>query len=154
VPNDLINTDPIIAQNFYLSLDGTDILLTSVSGLDMEVDVSEIHQTGKARVKTRGVNTKVPDFSVSRMAPMDAVNDPIWKWFREIRAGGFAGTDRATNRKNGSIIFFDTAKTEVGRYNFERAWVTKISTDQVTTDSSDPLKETITIVCEVLDRVK
>jgi phage tail-like protein len=158
MPNDLLSTDPIVAQNFYLEISGENIVLSGVSGLDLEFQVSEIQQVGKdgkaQMIKTRGNVLKVPDLSVTRMAPLDAVADPIWKWFHQIRDTGFVGATRTTNRKNGSIVLYDTAMKEVGRFNFFNGWPSKISTDAMSTDSSDPVKETITIVCERLDRVK
>lgn len=158
MPNDLISTDPIVAQNFYLEIDGDNIVLSGVSGLDVEHDVVTIQQVGKdgkaQSVKTRGNALKAGDITVTRMAPMDAMSDPIWKWFKTIRSTGFAGAARATNRKNGSIVLYDTAFTEVGRFNFFNGWPSKISTDGVSTDSNEAVKETITLVIERLDRVK
>lgn len=158
MPNDLINTDPIVAQNFYLEIDGDNLILSGVSGLDMEMDVVTIQQTGKdgkaMAVKTRGNPHKVSDLSVTRMAPLDAANDVIWKWFHTIRDEGMKGVTRDDNRKNGSIVLYDTAFTEIGRFNFFNGWPSKISTDAMSTDSSDPVKETITLIIERLDRVK
>ena len=158
MPNDLINTDPIVAQNFYLEVDGEKLLLSGVSGLDMELDVVTVQQNGKdgkkQSVKTLGTSLKVPDPSITRMAPMSAADDPVWKWFKAVRESGFKGTDRAGSRKNGSIVFFDTGLTEVGRFNFFNGWPSKIGTDAVSTDSNDPVKETITLVIERLERVK
>jgi len=158
MPNDLLSTDPIVAQNFYLEIDKDNIVLSGVSGLDMEFQVSEIQQvgpTGKAQmIKTRGNVLKVPDLSITRMAPLDAMGDPIWKWFHTIRDSGFVGATRSGGRKNGSIVLYDTSLKEVGRFNFFNGWPSKISTDAMSTDSNDPVKETITLVIERLDRVK
>ena len=158
MPNDLIATDPIVAQNFYLEIDGEKLLLSGVSGLDMELDVVTVQQNGKdgkrQLVKTLGNALKVPDISITRMAPMDAVGDALWKWFNQIRDSGFKGTDRADNRKNGSLVLYDSAFKEIGRFNFYNGWPSKISTDQVGTDSNEPVKETVTLVIERLERVK
>ena len=158
MPNDLISTDPIVAQNFYLEIGGENIILSGVSGLDVEADVVTIQQvgkTGKAQtVKTRGNTNKAADLSITRMAPMDAGSDPIWTWFKAVRDKGFAGPKRDANRKSGSIVLYDGAFTEVGRFDFINAWPSKISTDAVSTDSNEAVKETITLVIERLDRVK
>lgn len=159
MPNDLINTDPIVAQNFFLEVDGSVVsLLSSVSGLDVEVEVVTLQQNGKdgkqQQIKTLGLHTKAPDISMTRMAPLDAVSDPLWKWFTDIRTKGMAGADRASNRKNGSIVMYDTTGKEVGRFNFFNGWPSKISTDQLSTESNDALKETITLTIERLERVK
>ena len=158
MPNDLLSTDPIVAQNFYLEIDGENIVLSGVSGLDMEFQVSEIQQVGKdgkaQMIKTRGNVLKVPDLSVTRMAPLDAMSDPIWKWFHDIRDKGFVGATRTGGRKNGSIVLYDSSFTEVGRFNFFNGWPSKIGTDAVSTESNDPVKETITLVIERLERIK
>ncbi|MDP3892567.1 phage tail protein [Nocardioides sp.] len=158
MPNDLIATDPIVAQNFYLEISGENIVLSGVSGLDVEHDVVTIQQVGKdgkaQSVKTRGNALKANDITITRMAPMNAMEDPIWKWFASIRDKGFTGMARDTNRKNGSIVLFDTAFTEIGRFNFYNGWPSKLATDAVSTDSNEAVKETITLVIERLERVK
>lgn len=155
--NDLISTDPIVAQNFYLEIDGENIILSGVSGLDVEHDVVTIQQngpTGKMQVvKTRGNVAKAPDLTITRMAPADALSDPIWKWFIAIRDKGLT-MNRASARKNGSIVLYDTSFAEVGRFNFIKGWPSKIATDAVSTESNEAVKETITLVIERLDRVK
>lgn len=157
MPNDLISTDPIVAQNFYLEIDGENIVLSGVSGLDVEHDVVTIQQNGKDGhmqvVKTRGNVQKAADLTITRMAPADAMADPIWKWFIAIRDKGLT-MDRASARKSGSIVLYDTSFTEIGRFNFFNGWPSKIATDAVSTDSNEAVKETITLVIERLDRVK
>lgn len=154
----LMSTDPIIARNFYLDLDGEKLILSGVSGLDIELDVANLVQTGKdgkqVHLKTIGGGVKAPDITLTRAAPLNAEQDPIWQWFKAIREKGFKGTDRTSERKNGSIIIYDTSLEEIGRFNFVNGWPSKISTDALSTDSTEPVKETITIVCERMDRVK
>lgn len=154
----LISTDPIVGRFFYLDIDGEKIVLSGVSGLDIELEVVSLQQNGKSgkqeHIKTLGGGLKVPDITLTRAAPLDAMSDPIWKWFKQIRESGFKGADRADNRKTGSIIFYDASLTEVGRFNFINGWPSKISTDGLSTDSNDAVKETITIVCERIDRIK
>jgi phage tail-like protein len=158
MPNDLISTDPIVARMFYLEIDGENLVLSGVSGLDLEMEVVSLQQVGKdgkvQHIKTLGQTTKVPEVSVTRMAPMNALNDPVWKWFNDIRAKGFSGTSRSGNRKNGSIVLYDTGYTEVARFNFLNGWPSKIATDSLSTESNDAVKETITFVIENLERVK
>lgn len=159
MPNELIGVDMIVAQNFFLEIDGQVVtMLSSVSGLDVEVDVVTQTQTGPGGktqlVKTRGTATKVSDISLVRMAPADAMSDAMWKWFRDISTKGMVNKSRTSNRKNGSIVMYDSANTEIGRFNFYNGWPSKISTDQLSVDSNEAVKETITIVCERIERVK
>jgi phage tail-like protein len=159
VPNELIASDPIVAQNFFLEIDGQVVtVLSSVSGLDVEVDVATISQVGPSgkteMVKTLGTQTKAPDLTLTRMAPPDSTQDAMWAWFNDVRDKGFALSDRAQPRKNGSVVLYDSANTEIARFNFYRGWPSKIATDQLSVDSSDIVKENITLTIERLERVK
>jgi phage tail-like protein len=159
MPNDLINNDPIVSQNFFLEIDGSVVsILSSVSGLDVEVDVVTMEQAGANGkiqiVKTLGKANKPPDLSLTRMAPPDSTQDKMWGWFNDIRDKGILLSDRTNNRKNGSIVMYDSANTEIARFNFTNGWPSKISTDQLSVESNDPVKETITLTIESLARVK
>lgn len=157
--SELLKTDPLVAQNFFLELDGEVVsVLSGVSGLDIEVDVASMQQVGASgkmqMIKTLGNQAKSTDLSITRMAPADAGSDKLWKWFNDVRDKGMKISDRTSNRKNGSVVLYDTSNAEVGRFNFYNAWPSKIATDQMSVDSNDAVKETITLVCERLERVK
>lgn len=159
MPNDLIATDPLISQNFFLELDGEVVsVLSSISGLDIEVEVASLQQVGKGgkiqMVRTLGNQVKAPDIQLTRMAAHDVKNDKLWAWFNDVRDKGMKLSDRAHSRKNGSIVIYDTFNAEVVRFNFFNAWPSKISTDQLSADSHEPVKETIVLQCERLERVK
>jgi phage tail-like protein len=139
MPNDLISTDPLVARNFFLEIAGSILsTLSGVSGLDLEVDVVSMQQNGamgkQQSVKTLGGRTKAPDLSLTRMAPIDAMSDPLWKWFLSIRNTGIKAADRASQRKDGSIVIYDSALDELARFNFTNGWPSKISTDALSTD--------------------
>ena len=156
--SDLISTDPIVARNFYLEIDGENLVLSGVSGLEIELNVVEIQQNGKdgkqQHIKTLGGVLKAPEITIERMAPADAKNDPLWKWFMQIRDGGMKITNRAQHRKNGSIVLYDSAYDEVGRFNFYNGWPSKIATDALSTDSNEAMKESIVLVTERIERIK
>ena len=159
MPNALINTDPIVSQNFFLEIDGQVVsILSSVSGLDIGMDVVSMEQAGPSGkvqvIKTVGKSNKAPDLSLVRMAPPDMTQDKLWTWFNDIRDKGIMLGDRSNQRKNGSIVMYDSTNTEIARFNFTNGWPSKISTDQLSVESNDPVKETITLVVESLARVK
>jgi phage tail-like protein len=160
MPNEaLINNDPIVAQNFFLEIDGSVVsILSSVSGLDIEMEVVSIEQAGangKVQVvKTLGKANKAPDLSLVRMAPPVMTDDKLWGWFNDIRDKGILLSDRTNNRKSGSIVMYDSTNAEIARFNFTNGWPSKIATDQLSVESNDPVKETITLTVESLARVK
>lgn len=157
--DELFKNDPIIAQNFFLEIDGSVVTaLMSVSGLDIEVGVATMQQTGKdgkvQLIKTLAQTSAVGDITLTRLAPLAAPDDQLWGWFHAIRDKGMSATSRESQRKNGSIVMYDAAHTEVARFNFFNGWPSKIATDSLSVDSNDPVKESITLTIERLDRVK
>jgi len=159
MPNELIAGDPLIAQNFFLEIDGSIVsVLVSVSGLDVEMEVSSAQSVGKDGksqiVKTLGGRNKQGDLTLTRIAPADSGNDKLWSWFHDIRNKGILQNDRTNNRKNGSVVIYDSTHKEVARFNFTNGWPSKIATDQLSVDSNDAVKENITLTIETLERVK
>ena len=159
MPNDLIAHDPIIAQNFFLEIDGEVVsILASVSGLDVEMEVASTQQVGKdgksQTIKTLAGRNKQGDLQLVRLAPADSTQDKLWGWFNDIRGKGILLSDRTNNRKNGSVVMYDSTHVEIARFNFTNGWPSKISTDQLSVDSNDPVKETITLTIETLERIK
>jgi phage tail-like protein len=159
MPNELINTDPLIAQNFFLEIDGSVVsILSGVSGLDIEMEVASTQQVGKdgksQTIKTLAGRNKAPDLSLTRMAPADSTSDKLWTWFNDIMGKGISLMDRTNQRKNGSVVLYDSTHKEVARFNFINGWPSKIATDALSVDSNDPVKETITLTIEKLERIK
>lgn len=158
MPN-FLQEDTLIAQNFFLEIKGDVVTyLSGVSGLDITMDVVESVQAtndGKKVIrKMLGTHVKPPDLSLTRVAPTDITNDPLWTWFNKIYESGMPVANRTAERKDGSIVLYDSTGTEVARFNFFNGWPSKISTDALSADSNDPVKETITLTVERLVRAK
>lgn len=158
MPN-FLQEDTLIAQNFFLEIKGEIVsYLSGVSGLDVSMDVVESVQVaadGKKVIrKMLGTHIKPPDLSLTRVAPTDISSDKVWEWFNKIYQKGMPVGDRTAERKDGSIVLFDSTGQEVARFNFFGGWPSKISTDALSVDSNDPVKETITLTIERLERIK
>ena len=156
---DLIKNDPILGSNFFLEIDGSLVShLSEVNGLDLEVNVAELQQVGDKGmmqvIKSLGQHKAPGDITMKRVAPLDIENDAVWKWFQDIYNKGMGAKTRDGSRKNGSVVIFDATNTEVARWNFYNAWPSKISNDGFNVTSNDPVMETITLVCERLERKK
>ena len=150
-----IPTDPIVARNFFLEIPSFgNLVLQGVSGLDIELDVVSTSQNlakGKQEhIKSIGGTLKTPDVTLTRMAPQSADSDPIWKWFKSIRDEGFK--DRGDKRQNVSIQIYDVNFNLIAKFDITNAWPSKIATDAFSTESNDPVKETITLVNERIER--
>jgi phage tail-like protein len=80
-------------------------------------------------------------------------NMDLAKWRQMVERGNIAGA-----RKDGSIVMYDKTMKEVARWNFERAWPSKLIFNPVavsaTSLSGGMAIESITISAELITRVK
>jgi phage tail-like protein len=155
----LIKNDPLVASNFWLEIAGVPYsMLTEVSGLDMEVEVVEVKQVSEkgqyVAYKAQGQAKSPGELTIKRVAPIDMASDKIWTWFNTIRDKGMGATDRTGQRKDGSVVVYDSANTELARWNFYNAWPNKISSDSFSATSTEAASETITLQIERLERKK
>ncbi|HXW82006.1 MAG TPA: phage tail protein [Acidimicrobiales bacterium] len=153
------SSDPLVANHFFLEVDGEVVSqLSEVSGLDVELEVTDIQQqlaNGQyAQRKTFSKPKWTGELSVKRLAPVDATQDSLWKWFNTIRDKGMSVSSLDQQRKNGSVVIYDSTLKEVSRWNFFNAWPSKISNDSFTVGGNDPISETVTVQYEKLERTK
>lgn len=151
--------DPLVANHFFLEIDGSVISqLSEISGLDVELEVTDFQQqlpNGQyAQRKAFSKPKWTGELTLKRLAPLDYSNDPLWKWFDAIRAKGMSISSLDSQRKNGSVVIYDSTLTEIARWNFYNAWPSKISNDSFSVGSNEPVFETVTIQHEKLERKK
>lgn len=72
----------------------------------------------------------------------------MWTWHETARFG-----EMGAARKSCSLVMFDAAGKPVARYHLENAWPSKIELGALRAGSSEVLTETVTIVCDHLQRV-
>ncbi|MCU4186042.1 phage tail protein [Acidiferrimicrobium sp. IK] len=154
MPSTFLSSDPMIGTNFFLEIDGEVISnLMAVDGLSMEVEHTDFNErlTGGKLVQRVALSKPkmTGELTVKRLAPLDATSDNVWKWFDSVRKG-----DMANARKGGSIVIYGSNFTEISRWNFTDAFVTKIASDGVDVTKNDPITETITISYSGLERKK
>jgi phage tail-like protein len=75
-------------------------------------------------------------------------NMDVWKWRKQVEQGDVEGA-----RKSGSIIMYNQMLTPVARWDFVRAWPSKVTGPQPKSDSNEVAIEEMTIVHEGIERV-
>lgn len=142
--------DPLVAFNFGLDIGGGVIagFFTEVSGLGSETETTEhtvVTESGQQIVMKVPGRLKWQDITLKRgiTSSMD-----IWTWRKQVEEGDVLGA-----RCNGSIMMYDQSGTEVARWNFERAWPSKVSGPSLSSDGSSIVMEELTITHEYIIRV-
>ena len=72
----------------------------------------------------------------------------VWEWRAQVENGDVEGA-----RRNGSIVMYDQSFNAIARWNFVRAWPSKVTGPQLGSDNSAIGMEEIEIVHEGLTRV-
>ncbi len=142
--------DALIGGSFSVEIDSVSIAqYQEVSGLVSEIEAVDLKENdGKGRpVLKRAIGPrKMPTLTLKRAANS---SKDLWDWHQAALDGKLAGA-----RRNGSIVQYDFTYTEVARYNFTNAWVSKLELSGLKAGDTNPAQESVTIVCETLVRVK
>jgi phage tail-like protein len=142
--------DFLLTHSFALDIQGVITgYFTEVSGIGSETEIVE-HKV----VSAKGVEVvmKIPgrlkwgDITLKRGITS---NLDIWKWRQLVEEGKVKDA-----RKNGSIVLFDQSLKEVGRWDFQQAWPSKVTGPTPKADSNEIAVEELTIVHEGIRRVK
>lgn len=142
--------DPLVAYYFGVEIEGKlSGYFTEVSGIGSESEVVEHKVVNSTTGET--IIQKIPgrltwgDVTLKRGV---TDNMDVWQWRQEVVEGQIQQA-----RANCSIIAYDQDGTEVARWNFLRAWPSKVDGPAPKADSSDYLIEEMTIVHEGMTRM-
>lgn len=132
---------------YALEIEGVELgRFTSISGLGYTAQVVEFNDTlsdGKIITRKRPGRVSYGDITLSRgMSP----DNSLVEWYQTV-------LDGAVERKNGSIVMYDAAGEETGRWNFERAWISAWNASDLGSAGDEIVTETVTITHEYLERV-
>jgi phage tail-like protein len=148
VPN--LPQDALSSQRFSIEIDSVSLAqFQEVSGASSEIDVievKEVDKTGRPTLKKQIGAIKPPTITLKRAANQSM---DLWNWHQAALDGKLKDA-----RRNGSIVQYDFEHSEVARYNFTNAWVSKLTVNGFKAGDNSPSVEEITIVCETFARVK
>ena len=132
---------------FALEVEGVEVgRFTSVSGLGYTAEVVTFQDTlasGQVVTRKRPGRVTYNDITLSRGLSAD---NALVEWYQTV-------LDGAVERKSGSIVMFDPAGEENGRWNFEQAWICGWSASDLSAASDEIVIEEVTIAHEFLERV-
>ncbi len=137
-----------LGSQFALEVEGVELArFTEIAGLSWETEVVEYKDTlknGKVVIRKRPGQTKYGDIMLKRGLSGDRA---LGTWYQTV-------LDGKVERKNGSVVVYDMAGTELDRWNFERGWPSKWSASDLNAGSDDVMIEELTIAIEYLERKK
>jgi phage tail-like protein len=140
--------DPLVSFHFKLEVQDKVVgFFQEVSGVGSETEVIEhkVIKDGVEMVVQVPGRLKWENVVLKRgiTSNMDA-----WKWRKEVEDGKVSAA-----RANGSIVMFDQGLKEVARWNFEKAWPSKITGPSIKSDANEIGVEELTLVHEYIERI-
>ena len=147
LPN--LPSDALASYTFAIEIDRTEIAqFSEVSGIASEVDVIELKENtidGRLVIKKAPGAMKPATLTLKRAKN---ASQELWKWHEAVMQGKLGDA-----RRNGSVIMKGFDGSEVARYNFTNAWVSKISSGTLKAGANEILMEEVSIVTESIERV-
>ena len=140
--------DPMAAARFSIVIDGHEIAsIAELAGITTEVEpVDYLQSTDKeatfAKLPAKG---KPPTVVLKR--GMNSSME-LWAWHEAVRRG-----DMAAARRNCSLVMYSAEGKPVARYYLDHAWPSKLEIGAVKAGAGAVLTETLTLVCDQLQRV-
>jgi len=142
-------TDALANYTFAIEIGGVEIAqFQEVSGISSELDVIELKENtadGKLVIHKAPGAIKPPTLTLKRAKNSSKA---LWEWHEAMVLGNVS-----SGRKEGSIVLKSYDGTEVARYNFKGAWVSKLEVGTLKAGANEVLPETATIVTEAIERV-
>ncbi|MFK0223810.1 phage tail protein [Streptomyces vinaceus] len=140
--------DALTASRFSLTIDGCEIAsFSELSGITTEVEsVDYLSSTDKEIIfKKLPGKAKPPTLILKRGKTVDV---KLWAWHQAVLDGKLAEA-----RRSCSLVMYGFDGMPVARYYLSHAWPSKVEISPLRAGSSEVLMETVTLVCEHIQRV-
>jgi phage tail-like protein len=140
--------DALTAARFSITIDGYEIAsFSELSGISTEVEaVDFLESSDKEVVFKKLPGKRKPPHVVLKRGKNSSME--LWAWHEAVLMG-----DIVAARKSCSLVMYNYDGKPVARYHLEHAWPAKLEIGALKAGASEVLMETVTIVCENIQRV-
>jgi len=140
--------DALTAARFSITIDGYEIAAFSeLQGITTEVEpVDFLESTDKEIVNKKLPGRYKPATVVLKRGKNNSME--LWAWHEAVLLGNIVAA-----RKSCSLVMYNYDGKPVARYHLEHAWPAKLEVGSLKAGASEVLMETVTIVCERIQRV-
>jgi phage tail-like protein len=140
--------DALTAARFSITIDGYEIAsFSELQGITTSVEVVDFVESSDKEVIIKKLpGRKNPPTLVLKRGKNNSME--LWGWHEAVQAGNMAAA-----RKSCSLVMYNVDGKPVARYHLEHAWPSKIEIGALKAGASEVLMETVTMVCEHIQRV-
>jgi len=140
--------EAITAARFSITIDGYEIAsFSELQGITTSVEVVDyLSSSDKGLVLKKLPGKRNPPTVVLKRGKNNSME--LWGWHEAVLFGNMAQA-----RKSCSLVMYNVEGKPVARYHLENAWPAKIEIGSLKAGASEVLMESVTIVCEHIQRV-
>lgn len=140
--------DALTAARFSITIDGYEIAsFSELAGITTEVEpVDFLESTDKEVVFKKLPGKRKPPTITLKRGKNNSME--LWAWHEAVLMG-----DIVAARKSCSLVMYNYDGKPVARYHLEHAWPAKLEIGALKAGASEVLMETVTLVCENIQRV-
>jgi phage tail-like protein len=140
--------DALTAARFSITIDGYEIAsFSELGGITTEVEpVKFLESSDKEIILKQLPGTYKPATIILKRGKNQSME--LWMWHEAVLNG-----DIVAARKSCSLVMYNFDGKPVARYHMMHAWPSKLEIGALKAGASEVLMETVTIVCEHLQRV-
>jgi phage tail-like protein len=140
--------EAITAARFSITIDGYEIAsFSELQGITSSVQpVDYLSSTDKEVVFRKLPGRLDPPTVVLKRGKDNSME--LWSWHEAVR---FGKMDVA--RKSCSLVMYNSDGKPTARYHMENAWPSKLEISGMKAGANEVLMETVTLVCEFIQRV-
>lgn len=140
--------DALTAARFSVTIDGYEIAsFSELQGITTEVEpVTFMESTDKEVVLKQLPGRFAPGKVVLKRGKNNSME--LWAWHEAVLHGNIVAA-----RKSCSLIMYNYDGKPVARYHLENAWPAKLEVGALKAGASEVLMETVTLVCERIQRI-
>ena len=140
--------DALTAARFSVTIDGYEIAsFSELQGITTVVEpVPFLESSDKEVIYKQLPGKQLPPTIVLKRGKNNSME--LWAWHEAVRMG-----DIVAARKSASLVMYNYDGQPVARYHMENAWPSKIEIGGLKAGASEVLMETVTLVCESIQRV-
>jgi phage tail-like protein len=140
--------EAITAARFSITIDGYEIAsFSELQGITTSVEVVDyLSSSDKDLILKKLPGKRNPPTVVLKRGKNNSME--LWGWHEAVLFGNMAQA-----RKSCSLVMYNVEGKPVARYHLEHAWPAKIEIGSLKAGASEVLMESVTIVCEHIQRV-
>ena len=140
--------DALTAARFSITIDGYEIAsFSELQGITTEVEAVDFMESSDREIIMKKLpGRSKPGTVVLKRGKNSSME--LWAWHEAVLQGNIVAA-----RKSCSLVMYNYDGAPVARYHLEHAWPSKLEVGALKAGSSEVLMETVTIVCERIQRV-